>query len=82
MTQYRRDMLVSTLIYHQRTDKSGCICGWGKLPEHLGRFHADHVADVYEVAVVEAAGICPTCVSVLSAYRWCPRCHRHVEETS
>lgn len=43
---YDRDRLVWTLVYHQPTNTSGCICGWGV----LGASHAEHVADMYEAA--------------------------------
>lgn len=46
MTRYDRDVLVDTLIYHQRTDTSGCHCGWAV----LGASYAEHVANVYEAA--------------------------------
>jgi hypothetical protein len=41
---YEREMLVEILIYHWRTNTSGCGCGWGE----LGKSHPDHIADVYE----------------------------------
>jgi hypothetical protein len=41
---YDRERLVTVLIYHQQTNTSGCICGWGR----LGHSWAEHVADVYE----------------------------------
>lgn len=44
---YRRPLLVEVLVYHWRTETSGCGCGWGV----LGASHAEHVADVYEIAV-------------------------------
>lgn len=44
---YVRSVLVEVLVYHYRTDTSGCGCGWAE----LGRSHPEHVADVYEMAV-------------------------------
>lgn len=44
---YDRDLLVEVLIYHQRTDVSGCHCGWAE----LGASYPEHVADVYERVV-------------------------------
>lgn len=46
MTAYDRQVLIEILVYHWRTDNSGCGCGcgWGD----LGRSHPAHVADVYE----------------------------------
>jgi hypothetical protein len=44
MIPYDRELLISTLVYHQRKDAQYCLCGWGK----LGASHAEHVADVYE----------------------------------
>lgn len=41
------DVLVETLVYHQRKDDQYCLCGWGE----LGRSHAEHVAAVYEQAL-------------------------------
>lgn len=46
---YRRDVLVETLVYHQRTGIKGCHCGWAK----PGASHPEHVADVYEEKVQE-----------------------------
>jgi hypothetical protein len=48
-TPYYRDALVTTLVYHQRTDIKGCGCGWAK----LGHSHPEHVADVYEQFIGE-----------------------------
>ena len=47
MTDDERDVLVNVLIYHQRTNTSGCHCGWAV----LGASYAEHVADVYEEAL-------------------------------
>lgn len=44
---YDREVLTTVLIYHARTDTSGCHCGWAD----LGASYADHVADVYEQSV-------------------------------
>lgn len=46
---YHRELLVAVLVYHQRTDTSGCHCGWAL----LGASHPEHVADVYEQALNE-----------------------------
>lgn len=54
--RYQRDVLVSTLVYHQQTRTSGCHCGWGTRPRHLGRSWAEHVADIYEMAVQATDG--------------------------
>lgn len=57
---YDRQVLVETLIRHQRIDRppyvGGCACGWGQRPEHLGLSWAEHVADVYELAVANLEG--------------------------
>jgi hypothetical protein len=37
----------TVLVYHQRTETSGCICGWAE----LGRLHAEH-----QVAALAEAG--------------------------
>ena len=50
--RYSRAVLVEVLIYHQRTNTSGCHCGWGV----LGASYAEHVADVYEESML-AAGL-------------------------
>ncbi len=47
MSQYDRDVLTTTLVYHQRKDSASCCCGWSV----LGASHAEHVADVYEESV-------------------------------
>jgi hypothetical protein len=44
---YDRKVLLTVLIYHSRTETSGCHCGWAE----LGKSYADHVADVYEQSV-------------------------------
>lgn len=46
MDNYSRLLLIEILIYHQRTEVSGCHCGWSV----LGASHAEHIADVYEAA--------------------------------
>lgn len=38
------------LIYHQRKDIAGCICGWGSHTGHLGESHSLHVIDELEKA--------------------------------
>jgi hypothetical protein len=50
MTDYDRDALVQTIIYHGRTSIKGCHCGWAE----LGKRHAEHVADVYEASMTAA----------------------------
>lgn len=45
---YDRSVLVDVLIYHARTDTSGCYCGWAV----LGASYAEHVADVYEQSIL------------------------------
>ena len=42
-----REVLVNVLIYHWRTNMSGCGCGKGV----LGKSHPDHVVQVYEAAL-------------------------------
>lgn len=49
---YDRDRLVEVLVYHQRTDTSGCHCGWAV----LGASYAEHVADAYEMSARAAEG--------------------------
>lgn len=44
---YNRVVLVNTIIYHGRTNIRGCHCGWAE----LGKSHAEHVANMYELAV-------------------------------
>ena len=44
---YDRKVLVDVLVYHWRTNTSGCGCGWSE----LGHSHPEHVADVYEASV-------------------------------
>lgn len=45
--QYDRDILVDTLVHHQRKDSQYCTCGWGV----LGMPHSGHIANVYEASV-------------------------------
>ncbi len=45
---YDREVLTNVLVYHQRTNTSGCHCGWAV----LGASYADHVVDVYEESVI------------------------------
>lgn len=40
---FDRAALVEVLVYHWRTNTSGCGCGWAE----LGRSHPEHVVDVY-----------------------------------
>lgn len=44
---YDREVLVEVLVYHWRRDAASCGCGWSE----LGRSHAAHVADVFELAM-------------------------------
>jgi hypothetical protein len=46
---YDRGELMTTLVYHQRRNIAGCICGWSV----LGASHPVHVADMYEAAMKE-----------------------------
>jgi hypothetical protein len=41
---YDRNVLVWTLVQHQRMDSRHCLCGW----EVWGKSHAAHVAEQYE----------------------------------
>lgn len=50
---YDRSVLTQVLIYHWRRDDSGCGCGWGDRPEHLGQMWPEHVADAYEASAGE-----------------------------
>jgi hypothetical protein len=52
---YDRKVLVEVLIYHQRKNVRYCECGWGE----LGKSHAEHVADIYEMSIKERVK-CPT----------------------
>lgn len=52
MVTYDRDVLVQVLVYHQRQDSQSCLCGWDK----LGASHPEHVADMYEQALVAVKG--------------------------
>jgi hypothetical protein len=47
INRYDRPMLVAVLINHQRSNISGCLCGWGV----LGASHAEHIADMYEAGM-------------------------------
>jgi hypothetical protein len=47
LSREERDILVQVLIYHWRTDTSGCGCGWAR----LGHSHAEHVVEVFEQSV-------------------------------
>lgn len=49
--EYERVTLVSVLVYHQRMENTGCSCGWLV----YGASFAEHVADVYEMALLENA---------------------------
>lgn len=48
--RYDREVLVDVLAHHQRTDTSGCHCGWNRLEAS----HSEHVADIYEQAIADA----------------------------
>lgn len=52
VVRYDRAVLVDVLVYHWRTDNSGCGCGWAE----LGRSHAEHVASVYEASILARGG--------------------------
>lgn len=52
---YDRDMLVEIIVYHWRTESSGCGCGWAV----LGASYAEHIADVYEASVIARTGAVP-----------------------
>jgi hypothetical protein len=41
---YSRELLVQTLIAHQRLETGPCCCGWDK----VGGAFSEHVADEYE----------------------------------
>lgn len=45
--RYDRAVLVDVLVYHARTETSGCRCGWGD----LGRSFPEHVADIFEESI-------------------------------
>lgn len=45
---YDREALVAVIVYHWRTNTSGCGCGWAE----LGKSYAEHIADVYEMELV------------------------------
>jgi hypothetical protein len=55
LQRIKRETLAQTLIYHQQTNTSGCHCGWGQRPEHLGASWPEHVADIYEQTLTEEA---------------------------
>ncbi len=44
-----RKVMINVLVYHQPTNTSGCHCGWGK----LGRSHAEHVVEIYEMSIIQ-----------------------------
>lgn len=46
---YDRELLELVIVYHPQLQTSHCLCGYGRWPVHLGRSHATHVRDVYEV---------------------------------
>ncbi len=43
-----REVMISVLVYHQPTNTSGCLCGWGE----LGRSHPEHVVEIYEMSII------------------------------
>jgi hypothetical protein len=49
---YNHEVLVETLIYHQRHNLGRCLCGWAE----PGKSHAQHVATVYEMAMLYEQG--------------------------
>ena len=48
-----RDVMVATLVEHQRRDSESCLCGWDK----LGSSHAAHQADAIFAALASKAVI-------------------------
>ncbi len=44
---YDRTLLVDILIYHWRTNTSGCGCGWAE----LGKSWPMHIANIYEESI-------------------------------
>lgn len=52
VTPYDHETMVSTLVAHQPTDTSGCICGWAV----LGASHPEHVIAMYEQVVASDSG--------------------------
>jgi len=48
MTDYDRELLRHTLIYHERLNNQHCLCGY-LYP--LGARYTDHILDTYEAAV-------------------------------
>lgn len=65
LLSYNREVLLETLIYHQRRDHKGCICGWSE----LGKSHPEHIIHIYEEAVTgeiimaerSVTYVCPEC---------------------
>ena len=47
MTDYDRELLRHTLIYHQRVNNKQCLCGY---LHPLGARYTDHILDTYETA--------------------------------
>lgn len=45
---FDRDLMIDILVYHWRTNTSGCGCGWVS----LGRSHAEHVVEIYEMSIM------------------------------
>lgn len=48
-TKYDRPHLMTVIVHHQRVDIGSCMCGWGVGTGDLGKSHAAHVLDVYEL---------------------------------
>lgn len=45
LTVDERERLIEVLIYHQRRDIGSCLCGWAE----LGKSHAEHVVNIFEM---------------------------------
>jgi hypothetical protein len=53
--KYNRDTLVESLIVHESAyNGTNCSCGWAAQSE--SDIYADHLADVYEVAIQSSNG--------------------------
>lgn len=76
---YCRDVLTEVLIYHQRTEITGCHCGWAE----LGHSYAGHVADVYEMemrARTTPAEPVARCAHGNPSWADCTGCRRDAQE--
>ncbi len=45
---FDRKLMIDILVYHWRTNNSGCGCGWAE----LARSHPEHVVEVYEMSII------------------------------